>query len=383
MRISRTLWRYWWREAFSKGLKVAKSPRAAAIARFSARSLELWQCGRLNEDAVNEAQHNAEELARVCLPRADMARLTELNAPAFAGGSKGTATKVERAISVGRIRSSIASARSERIFTFIDLVEILFVKTFIDRGVSMRTIRLVQSEAAEEFEVRHPSASRSSKRTVRPSSNDFNRDGREHLLDRKRRQFVNVTVFNPLIKKLDYDRVSREAMRWWPMGKNTPIVVDPKHALRRTERCERGAVTTATLFASFRANKSAEMVADWFGSRLTRCAPPCASSSPMYGGEGCVTYFFDENISHRHANMLRALREDVVHISKARGFRRSEPDTVWMPKVAAEGWIAVTLDVSIQRIAVERLVRAKSGLRVVFLAEGFRNKSFFEQANSW
>ena len=100
-----------------------------------------------------------------------------------------------------------------------------------------------------------------------------------------------------------------------------------------------------------------------------------------------MTYFFDENISHRHANMLRALREDVVHISKARGFRRSEPDTVWMPKVAAEGWIAVTLDVSIQRIAVERLVRAKSGLRVVFLAEGFRNKSFFEQAkflvNHW
>jgi DNA-binding transcriptional MerR regulator len=61
---------------------------------------------------------------------------------------------------------------SERIFTFIDLVEILFVKTFIDQGVSMRTIRLVQSEAAEEFKSVTPSASRSSKRTMRPSSND-------------------------------------------------------------------------------------------------------------------------------------------------------------------------------------------------------------------
>jgi hypothetical protein len=45
---------------------------------------------------------------------------------------------------------------SERIFTFIDLVEILFVKTFLDQSVSMRTIRLVQKEAAEEFKVRHP-----------------------------------------------------------------------------------------------------------------------------------------------------------------------------------------------------------------------------------
>ncbi len=78
--------------------------------------------------------------------------------------------------------------------------------------------------------------------------------------------------------------------------------------------------------------------------------------------------------------MIRALREEVVHISKARGFRRSEPDTVWMPKVAEEGWIAVTLDVAILRVAVERLVRAKTGLWVVFLAEGFRNKPFFEQA---
>jgi PIN like domain len=87
-----------------------------------------------------------------------------------------------------------------------------------------------------------------------------------------------------------------------------------------------------------------------------------------------LTYFFDENISYRHANMLRALGEEVVHISKARGFRRSDPDTVWMPKVASEGWTAVTLDVSILRVVVERYVRSKSGLRVVFLAEGFRNK---------
>jgi hypothetical protein len=100
-----------------------------------------------------------------------------------------------------------------------------------------------------------------------------------------------------------------------------------------------------------------------------------------------LTYFFDENISFRHANMLRALGEQVVHISKARGFRRADPDTVWMPKVAEEGWTATTLDVAILRIVVERYVPAKSGLRVVFLAEGFRNKPFFEQAkflvNHW
>lgn len=100
-----------------------------------------------------------------------------------------------------------------------------------------------------------------------------------------------------------------------------------------------------------------------------------------------MRYFFDENISFRHANMLRALGEDVVHLSKVRGFRRGDDDTVWMPRVAEEGWTAVTLDGNILRVVVERYVRAKSGLRVVFLAQGFRNQPFFEQAkflvNHW
>ena len=61
--------------------------------------------------------------------------------------------------------------------------------------------------------------------------------------------------------------MSREAMRWWPMGKDIPIVVDPKHAYGAPSAVS-ASVTRATLFASFRANKSAEKVADWFGVTL-------------------------------------------------------------------------------------------------------------------
>jgi hypothetical protein len=93
-----------------------------------------------------------------------------------------------------------------------------------------------------------------------------------------------------------------------------------------------------------------------------------------------TTYFFDANVSYRYANMLRALEQDVWHISKARGFDRRDSDIVWMPKVAEMGWVAVTLDRRILRVAVENYVREKVGLRVVFLAEGFLDKPFFEQA---
>ena len=93
-----------------------------------------------------------------------------------------------------------------------------------------------------------------------------------------------------------------------------------------------------------------------------------------------MTYFFDNNLSYRYANMLRAIRQDVVHIAKTRGFHRDDPDEVWMPKVAAQGWVAVTLDERIRRIAAEEMIRTKVGLRVVFLAEGFLHHSFLDQA---
>jgi uncharacterized protein (DUF433 family) len=161
------------------------------------------------QDVVNEAQHNTDDLARGVYLIPDVARLTELNAPRVRRWVEGYKYK-GRAGDERRSSPLFHRERSstERIFT-------------------------------------------------------FNRDGHEHLLDRKRRQFVNVTIFNPLIKKLDYDRMSREAMRWWPMGKDTPRVVDPKHAFG-APRVVSAAVTTATPFASFRANKNAERVADWF-----------------------------------------------------------------------------------------------------------------------
>jgi len=96
---------------------------------------------------VNEAQHNAKSSHGVSTRAGHGAPHRAECTSAFAVG-RGYRTKV-RAGDPRRSNPLFHRERggSERIFTFIDLVEILFVKTFIDRGVSMRTIRLVQSEA--------------------------------------------------------------------------------------------------------------------------------------------------------------------------------------------------------------------------------------------
>ncbi len=217
---------------------------------------------------MNEAAQNVDELARGVYLLPDVARLSALNAPRVRRWLTGYGFNSSSG-TVRRSRPLFQAERGagERVFTFLDLVEILFVKTFLDEGVSMRTIRLVQDDAAKEFNVRHPFCVKKFETDGETILERFNRDGREHLLDRKRQRFVDVIVFNPLIKTLAYDRVSREAMRWWPMGKNVPVVVDPKYSFGAPS-VESAGVTTATLFASFKANKSAEKVADWFNVTL-------------------------------------------------------------------------------------------------------------------
>jgi hypothetical protein len=102
-----------------------------------------------------------------------------------------------------------------------------------------------------------------------------------------------------------------------------------------------------------------------------------------------VRYFFDNCLSPAIPEVLRVLRYDAVHIADcaAQGFARGDLDTVWMPKVAALGWVAITSDVAITRRLKERAIPADVGLRLVCLHGDVARMDFFDQAkwviNAW
>jgi len=148
--------------------------------------------------------------------------------------------------------------------TFLDLVEVLFVKTFLDHGVTLPTIRVVQREAAEEFGVRHPFCVKrfeTDGETIVLRHRDA--AGVERILDRKRKQWLFVDVFNPLLKTLDYAGVEQEARRWWPMGKGSPIVLDPERSFGQAIVAKAN-VPTATIYAAHRAHEPVEQIADFY-----------------------------------------------------------------------------------------------------------------------
>jgi uncharacterized protein (DUF433 family) len=106
--------------------------------------------------------------------------------------------------------------------TFLDLIEVLFVKAFLEQGVSMRTIRAAAGKAIELFETHHPFA-----------------------------------------VKIDYD-VAGEAARWWPLGKKEPVVIDPKRAFGEPVTTS-GNVPTRSIFGAISAGETEQSVAKWYG----------------------------------------------------------------------------------------------------------------------
>ena len=147
--------------------------------------------------------------------------------------------------------------------TFLDLVEVLFVKGFLDHGVSIHTVRLVQREAAEEFQVQHPFCVKRFETDGETIVQRHRYAAGERMLDRKRKQWLFVDVFNPLLKTLDYAGIEQVAKCWWPMGKGSPIVLDPERSFGQAIVAKAN-VPTSTVYAARRAGEPEEQIADWY-----------------------------------------------------------------------------------------------------------------------
>lgn len=151
----------------------------------------------------------------------------------------------------------------EKVLGFRDLVETLFVAVFRQKGVSLQTIRRVIVNAAELLEPSYPLSSLSFKTDGRSIVADVvDEQERRLLFDLDTGQYLLELVLDRLRDGLDYSE--RFAARWWPLGKDRRVVIDPERSFGRAIVSDEG-VPTAALAGAFRAEKSIPAVAHWFG----------------------------------------------------------------------------------------------------------------------
>ena len=152
--------------------------------------------------------------------------------------------------------------KGRRAVAFRDLIEMRFVDAFLRAGVSWKTIRDVQETARREFNLDHPF-----------STNRFRADGssivmqvtsadqQAGLFDLHSRQQIFFDAAEPLRGELelnDHDQVCR----WWPLGRNRTVVLDPARQWGRPVTARTG-VPVDVIARLHRKKITAVAIASW------------------------------------------------------------------------------------------------------------------------
>ncbi len=96
-----------------------------------------------------------------------------------------------------------------------------------------------------------------------------------------------------------------------------------------------------------------------------------------------MKFFFDNNVSERIARAVACLAEfekdEVSHLKEK--FLPNSKDVEWIPALAKEkDWIIISGDCKLRKKPDERTVFYGAGLTTFFLAPGWINVGFWEQA---
>jgi len=155
------------------------------------------------------------------------------------------------------------SREKDTFVSFLDLIDMLFVKSFLDNGFYLQTIRKALDEARERLMAPHFANSR------------FFTDGKNLYLELPKDsnhilalmtggQWAIAPIVKKLSEKIDFHDVSGIATRWYPLGKDGRILVDPRICYGRPTIMGRGIATDNVYDLFLGENKNTQAVTDWF-----------------------------------------------------------------------------------------------------------------------
>jgi uncharacterized protein (DUF433 family) len=155
----------------------------------------------------------------------------------------------------------------QHVLTFLELVELLFVKLFREEGLSMPVIRKAAAEAARQFDTPYPFAVRrfdTDGRRIFATLQQESQDERV-VVELGKGQLVFDTIVRPFFRKLEY-RNSGDALRYWPMDREGRVVLDPERSFGKPIDAETGVPTRALYDAVLAGGgQPLDVVAQWFG----------------------------------------------------------------------------------------------------------------------
>ncbi len=156
--------------------------------------------------------------------------------------------------------------RENHLVSFLELMELHFVKMFREQGVSLATIQRASQSAARKFNTEYPLAVKrfdTDGSAIFATLMEQNEDCNDKVLieDLAKGQYVFENVVKPFFRKIEYQN---EAIRYWPLEPKGRIVLDPQRSFGKPMDAETG-VPTHIIFDAFRAGggQDRKTIAAW------------------------------------------------------------------------------------------------------------------------
>jgi uncharacterized protein (DUF433 family)/DNA-binding transcriptional MerR regulator len=147
--------------------------------------------------------------------------------------------------------------------SFLDMMEIRFIRAFRKHGVSWPAIRQAAALACEMFEDNHPFTRRRFRTDGRRIFQEIDQRPGVKLFDMNRQSWVFREIVDPsLYRGVEFS--ADQMARWYPLYPNRAIIVDPARAFGRPTLAKEG-IPTETLSVAAKVEGSAEAVARWYG----------------------------------------------------------------------------------------------------------------------
>ena len=152
----------------------------------------------------------------------------------------------------------------ERGINFNTLIELYTVAQLRDQGISMKRIRQARAELTNRFSTPYPFALRGiltdgDKILIELTEPD---NDSVLLLDR-RGQTKFKQIISGFCKRIDFGADSELAERYWPAGRSSRVVVDPRRAFGKPI-VDGTSIPTEAIFQMYSAGEPKEYVADLY-----------------------------------------------------------------------------------------------------------------------
>jgi len=229
-----------------------------------------------------------------------------LNAPYYTlaqasrlcGVSKGRASRWLRGYDytydvAGETRSRSQHSIVERVFdqgsasvSFLELIDLLFVKRFLDNNYTLQKIRKVFNEARRYLSTPHFASAKFyifGKETILDDTREQGGSGDLLALFSGGQQAMREIV-NPIGLTIDFEDITEFGLaeRWYPQGKKGHIIVDPKISFGQPTIIGTR-ITTDNIFDLYLGeNKETHTVSKWFGLPAAQINSAVAFEQSIY-----------------------------------------------------------------------------------------------------